>query len=71
VEKELVRHIPEDLIPKAHHWLILHGRYICVARQPKCTICPLSGWCKYYAEVVTKDQKPEAQTALPASPPNK
>jgi endonuclease-3 len=49
VEKELVRYIPEAVIPKAHHWLILHGRYICVARQPKCTICPLKDFCKYYS----------------------
>lgn len=54
VEKELVQYIPQDLIPKAHHWLILHGRYICVARQPKCAVCPLTAWCKYYAEVVAK-----------------
>lgn len=56
VEKELVRHIPESLIPKAHHWLILHGRYVCVARQPKCGQCPLTGWCKYYAAVVSKQE---------------
>ena len=62
VEKELVQHIPQDLIPKAHHWLILHGRYICVARQPKCAVCPLTGWCKYYAEAVAK------QAALSAKP---
>jgi endonuclease-3 len=54
VEKELVRYIPEAVIPKAHHWLILHGRYICVARNPKCGICPLKSWCKYYADVVVK-----------------
>ena len=46
-EKELVRHIPESLIAKAHHWLILHGRYICLARKPKCTECGLQPWCKY------------------------
>ncbi|SHK00129.1 endonuclease III [Hymenobacter psychrotolerans] len=57
VEKELVQYIPQDLIPKAHHWLILHGRYICVARQPKCAVCPLTAWCKYYAEVVSKPTK--------------
>ncbi|GAA3952897.1 endonuclease III [Hymenobacter algoricola] len=50
VEKELVRYITEALIPKAHHWLILHGRYICVARQPKCAICPLKDFCKYYSQ---------------------
>jgi endonuclease III len=48
VEKALVKHIPEELIPKAHHWLILHGRYICVARSPKCLQCPLTDFCKYY-----------------------
>ena len=48
VEKELVRYIPEELIPKAHHWLILHGRYVCVARSPKCDICPLQDFCRYY-----------------------
>jgi len=52
VEKELVRYIPEELIPKAHHWLILHGRYVCVARSPKCEICPLKEICHYYATKV-------------------
>lgn len=47
-EKELVKHIPERLIPKAHHWLILHGRYICLARRPKCLECGLQPWCAYY-----------------------
>lgn len=45
-EKELVRYIPEDLIPTAHHWLILHGRYVCTARSPKCSGCGLNGICK-------------------------
>jgi endonuclease-3 len=48
VEKELVRNIPEKLIHKAHHWLILHGRYICVARNPKCGECGLRPVCRYY-----------------------
>lgn len=47
-ERELVKNIPERLIPKAHHWLILHGRYICVARKPKCLECGLQQWCAYY-----------------------
>ena len=46
VERELVRNIPEHLIPKAHHWLILHGRYICQARKPKCETCGLLGICQ-------------------------
>jgi len=48
-ERELVKHIPQKFIPKAHHWLILHGRYICVARKPKCEECGLKEWCRYYA----------------------
>jgi endonuclease III len=56
VEKELVRHIPEEFIHKAHHWLILHGRYICVARNPKCEQCGLRPVCRYYQSL----QKPLA-----------
>ena len=48
VEKELERHIPEELRAKAHHWLILHGRYTCMARNPKCYDCPLRDWCRDY-----------------------
>jgi endonuclease-3 len=49
VEKELVKNIPEHLIHKAHHWLILHGRYICVARNPKCGQCGLQEGCRYFS----------------------
>jgi endonuclease-3 len=48
-EKELTRHIPARLIPKAHHWLILHGRYVCNARNPRCDDCGIAPWCKYYS----------------------
>jgi len=48
VEKELVKNIPTDHIHKAHHWLILHGRYICVARTPRCEVCGLRPACRYY-----------------------
>jgi len=48
VEKELIKNIPQELVHKAHHWLILHGRYICVARNPKCEQCGLTRECKYY-----------------------
>lgn len=51
-EKELVKHIPPALIPKAHHWLILHGRYVCQARRPKCEECGLREWCRYYSKLV-------------------
>ncbi len=47
-ERELVRHIPPQLLPIAHHWLILHGRYVCHARKPKCNVCGLKSWCRYY-----------------------
>lgn len=47
-EKQLVKYIPEDLIATAHHWLILHGRYVCLARKPKCEKCGLTEFCKYY-----------------------
>ena len=46
-EKQLVKHIPDRLIPLAHHWLILHGRYICIARKPRCYECGLVELCKY------------------------
>ena len=49
-EKQLVEYIPEGLIPLAHHWLILHGRYICQARKPKCHECGISICCKYNAQ---------------------
>ena len=48
VEKQLISEIPEGFIHKAHHWLILHGRYICVARNPKCEQCGIRPACKYY-----------------------
>lgn len=47
-EKQLVKYIPEEKIPIAHHWLILHGRYTCTARNPKCNECGLTKWCKYF-----------------------
>ncbi|TAJ14358.1 endonuclease III [Marinilabiliaceae bacterium JC017] len=47
-EKQLVKYIPEDLLPIAHHWLILHGRYVCMARKPKCHQCGLTEMCRYY-----------------------
>lgn len=47
-EQQLIKFFPKELIHKAHHWLILHGRYICVARNPKCDDCGLQAACKYY-----------------------
>ena len=48
VEKQLVKYLPQQTLAIAHHWLILHGRYICLARNPKCDTCPISWFCKYY-----------------------
>ena len=48
-EKTLIRHIPAELVPKAHHWLILHGRYICKARKPLCGECGIREWCRTYS----------------------
>lgn len=47
-EKQLVKHIPQDLIPKAHHWLLLHGRYTCLARNPKCHLCGITHICRFF-----------------------
>jgi len=48
VEKQLVKNIPEEHIPRAHHWLILHGRYVCLARRPKCEECAITHFCSYF-----------------------
>lgn len=54
-EKQLIKNIPVDLIHKAHHWLILHGRYICVARNPKCNECGIRAVCKYYSKITRQN----------------
>ncbi len=51
-EKQLIKYLPEEYIYKAHHWLILHGRYICVARKPKCNDCGLRPVCLFYNKIV-------------------
>ncbi|MGM0579533.1 MAG: endonuclease III [Bacteroidota bacterium] len=48
VEKTLIKHIPSEYVHVAHHWLILHGRYVCVARRPKCEECKITHFCKYF-----------------------
>jgi endonuclease III len=53
-EQQLIKNIPEKLVPKAHHWLILHGRYVCLARRPLCEKCPLTQWCKYFQTTISK-----------------
>lgn len=49
-EKQLVSNLSDEVIPVAHHWLILHGRYICLARKPKCELCEITHFCKYYSK---------------------
>lgn len=56
-EMQLVKYIPTELVHKFHHWLILHGRYVCVARNPKCNECGLKPVCKYYHTVEKKEKE--------------
>ncbi len=56
-EKQLIKNIPKKFIPKAHHWLILHGRYVCQARKPKCDICKITHICKFYNELKFEKKK--------------
>jgi len=63
VEKQLVKYLPHEVIGVAHHWLILHGRYICVTRNPKSDICPLTGFYKYYQSAQTDAYLLKAEAA--------
>ncbi|HQS06131.1 MAG TPA: endonuclease III, partial [Daejeonella sp.] len=63
VEKQLVKYLPQDKIHIAHHWLILHGRYICLARSPKCQSCPLTEICRYYQQSQTESALLKAEKA--------
>ena len=56
-EKQLIKHIPENIIPKAHHWLLLHGRYTCQARTPKCEKCSLQDLCRYWKQSSQKNKR--------------
>ena len=56
-EKTLVKYFPEEIISTAHHWLILHGRYICKARNPECENCGITHCCKYFKENKDKNQR--------------
>ncbi len=60
-EMQLIKYVPQELVHKFHHWLILHGRYICVARNPKCEICGLTTVCKYYHKIKKTLQQRETQ----------
>ena len=54
VEKELIKYFPEEYVHKAHHWLILHGRYVCIARRPRCEVCGVRQACRYFKINVLK-----------------
>ncbi|HNZ71543.1 MAG TPA: endonuclease III [Prolixibacteraceae bacterium] len=56
-EEQLVEYIPENLIPKAHHWLILHGRYVCTARKPACEKCGIAPWCNFFLNGSRKSEE--------------
>lgn len=58
-EKQLTRYIPKHYLSKAHHWLILHGRYVCQARKPKCDICGIKDFCMYYQNLIKPPSRPE------------
>lgn len=51
VELSIIKHLPDDIIPVAHHWLILHGRYVCLARTPKCHVCEISHFCAHFEKI--------------------
>lgn len=55
-ERQLEKGFPKELLPIAHHWLILHGRYVCIARKPKCDICGIKEACRYYNKTVKTSQ---------------
>ncbi|MZP56603.1 MAG: endonuclease III, partial [Bacteroidales bacterium] len=55
-EEQLTRNIPVEMMHNAHHWLILHGRYVCKARNPMCSECGLSGFCKYFKDQTTRNK---------------
>jgi endonuclease-3 len=54
-ERQLIRYLPENTIPKAHHWLILHGRYVCKARKPLCFECGVKDFCQWYIKSVKEE----------------
>ncbi len=58
-ELQLIKHIPKEYVATAHHWLILHGRYTCIARSPKCDVCPLTAWCQYFKTTILNKTKPQ------------
>ncbi len=60
VEQRLLRHTPKEFLKDAHHWLILHGRYVCVARKPRCHLCPIADLCEYPDKISVPEDTNEA-----------
>ena len=58
-ELQLEKHIPGPLLPRAHHWLILHGRYVCTARTPKCAECGIAAWCRTHEAKIKQAKREE------------
>ena len=63
-EKQLTKYLPKSIIPKAHHWLILHGRYTCLARKPKCSQCPIKNACNFYANMLLNEKNKDKNTVI-------
>lgn len=62
-ELQLEKNIPRHLLPVAHHWLILHGRYVCTARSPRCGECGIAAWCRHHAEQTKRSERAAATAA--------
>lgn len=67
IEQYLIKYIPKGLIAKAHHWIILHGRYICKARTPDCAKCGLTAACKWYSKSIQPHRTTNPQSTAPTS----
>jgi endonuclease-3 len=63
-ERQLLRYIPTNMVAISHHWLILHGREICVARKPKCEICGIRNYCRYFEKVISKQIVPSRSLTI-------
>ena len=66
VEDQLLRRVPPEFLLHAHHWLLLHGRYICKARKPECPVCPVVDLCEYKAKTLPLPRRGEAAPGMTA-----
>ena len=70
VEQKLLKLIPKEFLKDAHHWLVLQGRYICTARKPRCSICPIYTWCEYSEKTTETTMSTDANQKPNAESPN-